>query len=99
MFVHHGRVAQALAHLKGVEWPHRGPLGIVERDPAREADEIHVVDRWCYLGAATCDAELAEILENARTPRFDYDHYKIFARHLGRKGVRTVPLSIPCTAN
>ena len=97
--VHHGRVAEALSRLKGMEWPHRGPLGIVERDPAREADEIHVVDRWCYLGAATCDAELAEILENPRTPRFDYDHYRIFARHLGSKGVRAVPLPSPCTAN
>ncbi len=66
--VHHGRVAEALARLKGTEWPHSGPLGIVERDAAREADEIHVVDRWCYLGAATSDAELAELLENAAPP-------------------------------
>src|SRR5688572_8951363 len=91
--VHHGRVAEALARFKGTDWPHSGPLGIVERDAAREADEIHVVDRWCYLGAATSDAELAELLENATRPRFDYDHYRIFARHLGRRGVRTVKLA------
>jgi DNA polymerase-3 subunit epsilon len=97
--VHHGRVAEALARLKAMEWPHGGPLGIVEHDPVREADEIHVVDRWCYLGAATSDAELAELLENAASPRFDYDHYRIFARHLGRRGVRTVRLASPCTAN
>jgi DNA polymerase III subunit epsilon len=97
--VHHGRVAEALARFKGTEWPHSGPLGIVERDAAREVDEIHVVDRWCYLGAATSDAELAELLENATRPRFDYDHYRIFARYLGRRGVRTVKLAGPCTAN
>jgi DNA polymerase-3 subunit epsilon len=97
--VHHGRVAEALARLKAVEWPHAGPLGIVERDPQREAAEIHVVDRWCYLGAASCDAELAELLEGARSPRFDYDDYKILARHLGKKGVRTMKLTGPCIVN
>jgi DNA polymerase III subunit epsilon len=96
--VHHGRVAEALARLKGIEWPHPGPLGIVERDRNREATEVHVVDRWCYLGAASSDAELAELLESARTPPFDYDHYRILARHLDKKGVRTLKLT-GCTAN
>jgi DNA polymerase-3 subunit epsilon len=96
--VHHGRVAEALARLKGIDWPHCGPLGIVERDRYREATEVHVVDRWCYLGAASSDAELAELLESARQPRFDYDHYKILARHLGKKNVRTIKLE-PCTVN
>jgi len=97
--VHHGRVAAALARLKAVEWPHAGPLGIVERDREREAAEMHVVDRWCYLGAASCDAELAGLLERGRAARFDYDHYRILSRHLARKGVRTVKLASPCTVN
>jgi DNA polymerase-3 subunit epsilon len=97
--VHHGRVAEALARLKGVAWPHAGPLGIVERDPEREADEIHVVDAWCYLGTARCEAELVELLERRKRPDLDYDHYRILARHLGRKGVRTLPLANPCTAS
>ncbi len=96
--VHHGRVAEALARLKPIDWPHAGPLGIVERDRGREATEVHVVDRWCYLGAAGTGAEVAELLEAARQPRFDYDHYKILARHLAKKGVRTVRLTA-CTAN
>jgi DNA polymerase-3 subunit epsilon len=82
-----------------VEWPHPGPLGVVERDPEREATEIHVVDRWCYLGAARSDAELAELLEDERAPRFDYDHYRILSRHLARKGVRTMRLAGRCIAN
>ncbi len=73
------------------DWPHRGPLGIVETDHARDATEVHVVDRWCYLGTASSDPEVAEMLE-AREPRFDYNHYRILARHLGRRGVRVVPL-------
>jgi DNA polymerase-3 subunit epsilon len=96
--VHHGRVAQALARLKAAEWPHAGPLGIVERDRGREASEVHVVDRWCYLGTARSDPELAELLEARAEPRFDYDHYRILARHLAKKGVRTMPLP-GCTAS
>ena len=90
--IHHARVATALAPLKSAAWPHRGPLGVVEADANRDTTEVHVVDRWCYLGTATSDAELAELLE-ARRPRFDYDHYRILSRHLSRRGVRVVPLA------
>jgi hypothetical protein len=34
---------------------------------------------------------VADLLE-ARRPCFDYDHYRILCRHLGRRGVRVVPL-------
>jgi DNA polymerase-3 subunit epsilon len=90
--VHHARVATALARLKSADWPHRGPLGVVEHDRGRDATEVHVLDRWCYLGPASCDAEVAELLE-ARRPRFDYDHYRILSRHLAKRGVRVVPLA------
>jgi DNA polymerase-3 subunit epsilon len=88
---HLARLAAALAPLKGPDWPHRGPLGVVEADESRDATEVHVLDRWCYLGTATSEAEVAELLE-ARRPRFDYDHYRILSRHLGKRGVRVVPL-------
>jgi len=90
--VHLARVATALAGLKSAEWPHRGPLGVIEHDQRRDATEVHVLDQWCYLGTASCDSEVAELLE-ARRPRFDYDHYRILARHLGKRGVRVVPLA------
>jgi DNA polymerase-3 subunit epsilon len=89
---HQARLAAALAPLKAADWPHRGALGVVETDHAREATEIHVVNRWCYLGTAQCDADVAELLEGERKARFDYDHYRILARHLARPGVRVVPL-------
>jgi DNA polymerase-3 subunit epsilon len=89
---HHGRLVAALARLKSAEWPHRGPLGVVESDESREATEVHVLDRWCYLGTAKSEAEVAELLE-ARRPRFDYNHYRILARHLGKRRVRVVQLA------
>jgi DNA polymerase-3 subunit epsilon len=64
---------------------------VVEADESRDATEVHVLDRWCYLGTATSEAEVAELLE-VRRPRFDYDHYRILSRHLGKRGVRVVPL-------
>jgi DNA polymerase-3 subunit epsilon len=90
--LHHARLAAALTQFPGADWPHTGPVGIVENDREREATEVHVVDRWCYVGTAQSDAELAELLE-AREPAFDYDHYRILARHLGKPGVRTRPLA------
>jgi DNA polymerase-3 subunit epsilon len=90
--VHHARVATALAGLKSADWPHRGPLGVVEHDHRRDATEVHVLDQWCYLGTAHTDGEVAELLEAGR-PSFDYDHYRILARHLGKRGVRVVPLA------
>ena len=91
LLAHHARVALALSPLKSPEWPYRGKVAIVETDAARDATEVHVVDRWCYLGAARDEAEMGELV--AAEPRFDYDHYRILARHVGRPGVRVKPLS------
>ena len=38
------------------------------------------------------EADRRALLEAGPRPRFDYDHYKILTRHLGRKGVRVVEL-------
>jgi DNA polymerase-3 subunit epsilon len=87
---HHARLAAALATLRTPQWPYAGPVAIVETDAARDATEVHAVDRWCYLGAARCEPEVAELLQER--PRFDYDHFRILARYLGKGGARVVPL-------
>jgi DNA polymerase-3 subunit epsilon len=92
--LHHARLAAALLRYDAGAWPHGGPIGIVERDRTQETAEVHVVDRWCYLGAASSDADLAELLEARRSPRFDYDHYRILVRHLAKRGVRVMPLQV-----
>jgi len=92
---HHGRVATALATLRTPQWPYGGPVGILERDATRDATELHAVDRWCYLGAARCEPDVAELLE--QRPAFDYDEYRILSRYLAKPGARVVPLNA-CTA-
>ena len=67
-------------------------MGIVEENREYESSEVHLVDRWCYLGTAQSDSEIADLVETKRTPRFDYDNYRILARHLGKRGVRVVQL-------
>ena len=88
--------AHAAVEPEGLAWPHRGPLGVVEREPGGERSEVHVVDRWRYLGTACTQAELGELLGErqslARRAPFDPEHYRILARHLGRRGVRIMEL-------
>jgi DNA polymerase-3 subunit epsilon len=93
LHLHHARAGAALARFRTAAWPYRGPVGIVETDRGRDATEMHVFDRWCHLGTAISDADVAELLESRRNPRFDFDHYQILARHLGKRGVRVVELA------
>jgi DNA polymerase-3 subunit epsilon len=92
---HHARLAAALAGLKNLAWPWRGPVGVLEEDAEREASELHVVHQWCYLGTAKAEAEVPELLGGARRLRFDLDQYKILARHLTRRRTRVIELALP----
>ena len=94
---HHARLAAALAGMKNAAWPWRGPVGVVEEDGAREATELHVVHRWCYLGTARSQDEVPTLLEAARRPAFDLDQYKLLVRHLLARRARIVDLA--CTAS
>jgi len=94
---HHARLAAALAGMKNAAWPWRGPVGVMEEDEAREATEMHVVHRWCYLGTARSEDEVPGLLESARRPAFDLDQYKILVRHLRARRARIVELA--CTAS
>jgi hypothetical protein len=46
--------------------------------------EVHVLDRWRYLGSARTDPELAELLELRTAHDFDIDHYRLISRHLSQ---------------
>jgi DNA polymerase-3 subunit epsilon len=90
---HHARAAAALASLKTHAWPWRGPVGIVEEDDERETADVHVVNNWCLIGSAQSEAEVADLLDSAPRARFDLDHYRILARHLGAGRAKVVELA------
>ena len=68
----------ALAKHRIPVWPHAGPVGL------REAEAIHLVDHWCYLGTANSEDEFHEILADGQ-PMFDLDVFKIL-----QKAMRTL---------
>lgn len=88
---HAARLAEALARLKLVSWPWEGPVAI--RESTADREEVHVVDRWCFLGTFRSEEELwQEDLFRTR-PAFDMDTYKLLVKHLMRtRGARVMPL-------
>jgi DNA polymerase-3 subunit epsilon len=95
---HQARLAAALARLPRIAWPWRGPIGVVEHDDERDATEVHVIQHWCWLGAARSEDEIPRLLEEAARPRFDLDQYRTLARHLGSRRARVVELANPASA-
>jgi DNA polymerase-3 subunit epsilon len=80
---HDLRLAQALHGLKLAAWPFRGRVGLVERDPLRGRTQVHVVDRWCWLGSVDSKDALADFSprDDAR-PSFDLDSWQLLSRWL-----------------
>jgi DNA polymerase-3 subunit epsilon len=79
---HAMRVVQALCGLRVKPWPYPGRVGVRERDPDGYRTELHIVDRWRYLGTVKSEADLHELYETSSQAPFDPDTYKILARFL-----------------
>jgi DNA polymerase-3 subunit epsilon len=73
--IHNLRVKTALLKLKVDSWPYQGAIAI------EEGADLHLFDRWCYLGTAANDAEVDELLRDQR-PDFDLDIYKLMRKTL-----------------
>ncbi len=83
---HAARLVMALSKMKLKAWPYPGPVGILE------GKDLHVVDRWCHLGTAKDESEVAELLEAGR-PAFDRDTYKILTKSISRYQVNVLERS------
>ncbi|WP_333874837.1 3'-5' exonuclease family protein [Methylobacter sp.] len=77
---HAARLMVAMTKLKLTTWPYRGAIGI------KEGDEIHVIDRWCYLGTAKHESEIHDLLAGGR-PAFDRDTYLMLSKALKKAKV------------
>jgi DNA polymerase-3 subunit epsilon len=76
------RATHALSSLRLKPWPWRGPIAVRERDADRRQMELHVVDRWCYLGTARSEADLDEVCGARAGAVFDPAIYRILTRFL-----------------
>lgn len=82
---HGARLKLALASQRLKSWPHAGPVGIHETS-ALGLEQVHVVDRWQYLGTLGADEAPRGF---ALPARFDVDTYRILTRYL-KPGLRNV---------
>ncbi|MBS1199548.1 MAG: ethanolamine utilization protein [Proteobacteria bacterium] len=84
--LHAVRVRLAFARHKLRDWPFAGRMGIRERD-WRGHEEVHVFDRWRYLGTVLPGQE-SDPLAEADAAAFDIDCYRILCRLLDRPPAR-----------
>jgi DNA polymerase-3 subunit epsilon len=80
---HRLRVFEALRTLKVPAWPHPGPIGL------RERSDLHVIDRWRYVGTARSDNDLHAVLDGA-SPDFDPRMFRLLRRTLASVPPRRV---------
>ena len=74
--------ASAADALADKPWPFPGRIGIRERNHANDRCELHVLDRWRYLGTAHSEADLHELGEVSRESAFDPETYRLILRFL-----------------
>ena len=75
MASHNQRLQLALDAFRVKSWPYAGPIAIAE------GEQMHVIDRWCYLGSAINQDELDELSSEGEA-EFDLDIYKILKKKL-----------------
>ena len=72
---HTARLQRVLADWQVQVWPYGGPVAV------KEGAAWHILDAWCYLGTARCEADVDHLLAQGR-PTFDKDTYKILVSWL-----------------
>lgn len=91
---HDMRLIAALARMKVNPWPYAVPVGIRETASWGGVSQIHVIDRWRYLGSVASQDELENELDAGlnQAVEFDLNTYKLLNRYLGQPGVNPFPI-------
>ncbi len=87
---HDLRVAESLAALRIPAWPADGPAVVREPAPLRDRADVHVFDRWCWLGTARDDGELAALLDAPPRPAFDLDVTRLLLRRHAARALELI---------
>ena len=97
---HAARLRELLEPRRVPAWPYAGAVALIERDAGGTREELHVFDRWCWLGTARSHEAAAQLAATA--PRvFDADVYRIAQRALSTAGAAAlleVSLAGDCAA-
>ena len=78
---HAARLRELLEPRRVPAWPYHAAVALVERDPAAQDEELHLFDRWCWLGTVH-STEAARRLAASAPRVFDADVYRIARRAL-----------------
>lgn len=89
---HSARLMTALAKLKLKEWPHAGPVAIVERDEFGMLEDFHLFDRWRYFGCVRSEDELHAHLDSKKEISFDPDVYRVYLKYFQSSRLRLITL-------
>jgi DNA polymerase-3 subunit epsilon len=95
----HAQRLRELLELRRVpRWPYAGAVALVERDAGSGREDLHVFDRWCWLGTARSHEAAAELATTAAR-LFDADQYRIAVTALvGASALAVVELAAVRTA-
>jgi DNA polymerase-3 subunit epsilon len=81
--LHYARALMAFAGQGFSAWRYPARAAFTERGRSRMT-EYHVFDRWCYVGGARSESELADVLHARTSLRFDFSIYKMTLEALQR---------------
>jgi len=88
---HHARLLQALAPYALRQWPYGGMVSIQETNLTGERTDVHLFRDWCWLGSASDEGSLHELIQTPPRAAFDLDIYRILCKRLPRLRVHAIP--------
>jgi DNA polymerase-3 subunit epsilon len=87
---HTRRAVDAMASMRTAPWPFQGAVAI--REHGELIVDLHVIDRWCFLGTVATLAEAFALAQSGRR-RFEADAYRILSGWLKKADTaQIVPL-------
>jgi DNA polymerase III subunit epsilon len=95
---HAERLRELLAPWRIPAWPYAGAVALVERNATRFREQVHVFDRWCWLGSVGT-LEAADALARHAPRAFEADAARLAVQAIeGRITVECVELAAPQSA-
>ncbi|MBZ0104684.1 MAG: 3'-5' exoribonuclease [Sulfuricella denitrificans] len=88
---HDIRLMGALARMQVQIWPFPGPVGIRETASWGGLTEIHLIDRWVYLGSFKTEQEIHHA--PGACFEFELETYKILTHYLKQTKVDVLPIT------
>lgn len=73
--VYNARFDSAFGQYRLKAWPFSGLIAIKEFNEEFEMSEVHILDKWCYLGSVSSLEDVVSLITDER--KFEYDTYKI----------------------